>query len=224
MIPTKRLHQWAASVIRKILEEGASEELYLPYASAFSLPQIYTKEDWSHRFHFHMQEAGRQLSEQQFLQVRKEDRPTTKPFLPIDIYLDNLRSAHNVGSILRTNEAFRIGEVYFGGYTPYGPKMNKTSMGAEKFVTCHPNATLDDLKKRPLIALETVEGAINFNDYLFPPTFSLLLGNEELGLSTESLKMADVVLQIPLVGSKNSLNVASAFSIIAAKISASLHT
>ncbi len=223
MIPTKRLHKWAASIIRKILEEGASEELYHPYASQLSLPAISTKHEWSDRFHYHVEQAQMQLSERELLQVRKNDGHVAKPFLPIDIFLDNLRSAHNVGSIIRTNEAFRIGEVYFGGYTPYGPKMNKTSMGAENHVVCHFDATLDDLKKRPLIALETVEGAIDFNDFMFPRTFSLLLGNEELGVSEENLRRADTVIQIPLVGMKNSLNVASAFGIIAAKISTSLH-
>ena len=70
----------------------------------------------------------------------------------------------------------------------------------------------------PLIALETMETAPSLFDFEFPESFTLLLGNEERGLKESTLQAADHVVQIPLIGSKNSLNVAAAFAIAAANI------
>ena len=90
-------------------------------------------------------------------------------------------------------------------------------MGTETIVPVY-QGDLSNLKK-PLIALETVENAPSIYDFSFPETFSLLLGNEEYGLKEKTLRQADHIVQIPLLGSKNSLNVANAFAIVAGEIS-----
>jgi tRNA G18 (ribose-2'-O)-methylase SpoU len=56
------------------------------------------------------------------------------------------------------------------------------------------------------------------SDFIFPASFTLILGNEEYGISNESLKLADYIVEIPLFGAKNSLNVACAFAIAASQI------
>jgi tRNA G18 (ribose-2'-O)-methylase SpoU len=90
-------------------------------------------------------------------------------------------------------------------------------MGAAAIVPCHPHARLIDLP-RPIIALETSDEAAPIDGFDFPPSFSLVLGNEEYGVSDEALTLAESLVEIPLLGTKNSLNVACAFAIAAAAI------
>lgn len=172
------------------------------------------------RYHWHLSEAGRNLKEHNLLpRMRTGDRAPKSNFLPIAIYLDRVRSAYNVGSILRTNEALRIGSVHFSEKTPFtdNEKVERTAMGAAPLVPCFRQTDLSSLP-RPLIALDTCEDAIPVGEYIFPPTFTLILGNEECGISPELLAQADVFLDIPMLGAKNSLNVACAFAIAAAEI------
>lgn len=175
----------------------------------------------SNLYHFHLKRADISLREHDFLpHVRKGDKVDKNPeFLPHTIYLDHLRSAHNVGSILRTVEAFALGEVFFSPMTPYidHPQVVNTSMGCHQWVNCRQNVSID-LLPRPMIALETSHRAISLYEYTFPSIFSLVIGNEEYGCSDEVLETADVIIEIPLMGRKNSLNAANAFAIAAAEI------
>jgi len=216
----KRQHKHAARILRMIIEEGAPAKLYSQIVSFFNLTELGSLEETTNRFHFHLKEAQISLSEDELLEIKKGDKSEGASFLDVEIYLDNLRSAHNVGSIIRITEAFRLGEIFFGGNTPNGldTKIQKTSMGAHSHVTLHPNRTLSDLTKRPIIALETAKFATPINEFIFPESFSLILGNEELGVSEEGLKMADHIIEIPLYGKKNSINVAAAFAIVANRV------
>jgi tRNA G18 (ribose-2'-O)-methylase SpoU len=177
-------------------------------------------EEISNRFHLHLDAANLSKKEHNLLHVRSQDKESLVPFLPIAIFLSSLRSAFNVGSILRTTEAFRLGTVYFGGSTPFidNEKVQKASMGTFRLVPSKPHAELFHLP-RPWIALETASPSIPICDFSFPKIFTLILGNEEFGISKEILSECDVILEIPLSGSKNSLNVASAFAIAASYIS-----
>lgn len=224
-LPYKLQHKKAAELLRLYHEKGENTcfSHYLKLASWLSLPPISSEfSSIADRYHFHLKEATLSLKEHDFL-VRRFDSLTDAPYLPIAIYLENLRSGHNVGSILRTVEAFRLGTVYFSEQTPniQNKKVVEAAMGVASYIphqTCH---ALEELPS-PLIAIETVEGAPSYFDFDFPETCSLLLGNEEYGLKAETLKKADHVIQIPLLGSKNSLNVACAFAIIAAQVRARL--
>ncbi|HSX38181.1 MAG TPA: TrmH family RNA methyltransferase [Chlamydiales bacterium] len=173
------------------------------------------------RYHWHLSEAGLSLKEHNLLPaIRKTDRDPKEDFpCSIAIYLDHIRSAYNVGSILRTVEALRVGTVHFSGKTPYidNEKVRRTAMGAADIVPVFQNTPLSSLP-RPIIALETSEEAQGISDFAFPGQFTLVLGNEEYGISDEALMLADDLVQIPLVGMKNSLNVACAFAIAAAAI------
>jgi tRNA G18 (ribose-2'-O)-methylase SpoU len=177
-------------------------------------------QELSDRYHYHLKLACIQKKEHHLLSsIRSQDRVQKDPIWPISIYLDHLRSAHNVGSIIRTVEAFSLGALYFSTQTPYvdHKQVRDASMGAYQWVTCHPNADIMKLTS-PIIALETSEKAIDIYEFIFPESFTLVLGNEEYGCSQQTLLKADYLIEIPLRGKKNSLNVANAFAIAAGEI------
>jgi len=143
------------------------------------------------------------------------------PRRPIHIVLDNLRSAFNVGSIFRLADAARAAEVIPCGYTAFPPhhKLEQTSLGTTDSVPWRrfdDTATaLAELKARgvQLVAVETAESAVPYHrfDYRFP--VALVFGNEALGVSREALKQCEAVVEIPVFGYKNSVNVATAVGI-----------
>src|SRR5579871_3601815 len=96
-------------------------------------------EQLSNRYHLHLSKANVSWKEHNLLtNFQVSDHPSNAPCLPVNVYLDNLRSGYNVGSILRTTEAFRFSTVYFGGKTPQADnaKVQKTSMETYNKVTC----------------------------------------------------------------------------------------
>lgn len=177
------------------------------------------------RYHWHLQHAQIFKREHNLLpQIRKGDRPQGHEAWPIAIYLDRLRSAHNVGSIIRTVEALALGKLYFSPTTPFitHKQVQDTAMGAIQWTACFQTNELASLP-RPLIIIETSPQALSLYEFIFPPSFTLVMGNEEDGCSEETLKFADYLLEIPLRGHKNSLNVANAFAMVATEISRQKH-
>lgn len=144
--------------------------------------------------------------------------------LDLIIVLSNLRSAFNVGSILRTAECFGISEVFFCGYTPDNSKVTKTAMGTREYIkVSHFEDTasaIDYLRaqNRVIYALETAQNAISVYDEPFSSPAALIVGNEALGISPDILELADKIIQIPLAGWKNSLNVGTATAIAISEI------
>jgi tRNA G18 (ribose-2'-O)-methylase SpoU len=172
------------------------------------------------RLHLHREISGSILSESNLpFQILTEDKESSTLFLNVHIVLNQIRSAFNVGSIIRTTEAQRLGTLYFEGLTPKitSPKVQKTAMGCHDKVPC-----VDLIDKtylpRPIIGLEVAKEAISIHDYIFPESFTLILGNEEYGISDEWLAQCDAIVTIPMWGFKNSLNVASAYAIAAYEI------
>jgi tRNA G18 (ribose-2'-O)-methylase SpoU len=218
-------HKMASELLKEIFSDGKNALLqhYKDVESWLDLPSIDLKshEEISHRFHFHLEKAGLCQKEHFLLHIKKEDTPSDIPFLDVQIFLSSLRSAFNVGSIFRTVEAFRLGSIYCSSKTPTpeNPKVQKASMGTYDKVTWHKESKLSELP-RPWIALETASPSTPLSSYTFPESFTLILGNEEFGVPKEILLQCDAIIEIPLYGSKNSLNVASAFAITAANIRA----
>lgn len=229
----KQRHKKCAELLRVLYEEKKTDS-----SGSFGIEYYNELLSWMHfnpyvhvdfktladRYHWHLQQAGLSLKEHNLLPaLRTGDRTAKLDFPEIAIYLDRVRSAYNVGSILRTVEALRIGKVYFSEKTPFidNEKVQRTAMGAAEIVPCFQNVPLTSLP-RPIIALDTSDAAIDVKEFEFPKSFTLILGNEEYGISNEALKEADFILQIPLFGAKNSLNVACAFAIAANKINQSI--
>lgn len=147
--------------------------------------------------------------------------------------LYNIRSMYNVGSIFRTADAAGIKKIYLCGITPapvdkFGrarTSISKTALGAEKYVKWEyikfAPLLLDKLKKQgyKILAIEQSKKSVPYFQMLFPRKREsskkvLVLGNEIKGLSPAILKRADKILEIPMRGKKESLNVAVAFGII----------
>lgn len=142
----------------------------------------------------------------------------------IFLILHNIRSVHNVGSIFRTADCAGISKIFLTGYTPaptdrFGREVkvfSKVSLGAEKTVVWEKNSKIkkliEELKREgvSIIALEQDKKSINYKK--FKPKFplALILGNEVRGISQDILSLCDDIIEIPMSGKKESLNVAVA--------------
>ncbi len=138
------------------------------------------------------------------------------------VLLDNIRSAWNVGSILRSADGFGFHRAYLCGITPTPEieAVRKTALGADEYVTWsyHKNAVelVKGLKKEgyKIFALEEGKGSQPLNQAANLAGI-LILGNEITGVDPELLDLADRVFHIPMRGEKRSFNVANAFSVAA---------
>lgn len=142
---------------------------------------------------------------------------------PLRIFLDNIRSRYNVGSLLRSADAFRVERVYLGGFTPAPPhpEIHRSALGAEESVAwevCRePLPLIEKLRKEGwiIIALEHTNQSISLWELEWPPPpWLFIVGNELTGVQEPLLELSDRVVEIPQFGTKHSLNVAVAGGII----------
>lgn len=142
--------------------------------------------------------------------------------LPVQVVLDSIRSAYNVGSIFRTSDGAMIEKLNLCGYTPYPPQKEvlKTALGAQESVQWEhfekPEEVIERLKKQgyKICALEQTDSSIphyNLSKNDFP--LCLVVGNEIKGVSQELIDLCDFAIEIPQYGIKQSLNVAVAYGI-----------
>ena len=140
------------------------------------------------------------------------------------VVLDNIRSTYNVGAIFRTADASGVSKIYLCGITPTPSKnikIKKVALGAEDYVSWEKVSQtwrlLNRLKKEGyfLIALEQNKKAKNIfkTKKINKQKLALILGTEVKGLSSKILKYIDLILEIPMYGQKESLNVSVAFGI-----------
>ena len=144
----------------------------------------------------------------------------------------DIRSCHNVGSLLRTAEGLGVQEVWLTGYTPYPhtrpdsrlphiaakltAQIKKTALGAEDLVTWHQTDAIFPLLKRlkddgyVLAALEQTSSSLSLPDFKAPEKIALLLGREVEGIQPDILKLCDATVEIPMFGQKESFNVVQA--------------
>lgn len=144
--------------------------------------------------------------------------------LPLVMVLDNIRSLHNVGSVLRTADAFRIESVYMCGITatPPSAEIHKTALGAEDSVCWRYYAdTLEAVRELQaegyvVLAVEQVEGSLKLGQFSFDPTrkYALVMGNEVKGVRQDVVDLADQALEIPQYGTKHSMNVSVTAGIV----------
>ncbi len=161
--------------------------------------------------------------------IGEEERMNAKPSAKKDVFravlLDNIRSAWNVGSILRSADGFGFDHVYLCGITPTPDHeaVTKTSLGAEDTLpwSIHKDAVklVAGLKKEGwrIIALEEGEGSkeIKKRSKGDVDKSVLILGSELTGVDPDLLALCDEMISIPMRGQKRSLNVAIAFSVAA---------
>lgn len=145
----------------------------------------------------------------------------------IRILLHNIRSAHNVGSIFRTSDAIGVSRVYLSGYSPlpldkFGrpvKEIAKTALGGEQSIPWEAVKSITRLITKlkaegfTVVAIEQDARAVDYKSFIPSERTLVLVGNEVLGLSKALKAHADTVVDIPMAGKKESLNVSVAYGI-----------
>ena len=163
------------------------------------------------------------------LKITELNRISTEEFkeaekLPLVVVLDNIRSLHNIGSVFRTSDAFRIECIYLCGITATPPhaEMQKTALGAEftvdwKYVNNTVEA-VDNLKNEgyTVYSVEQAEGSIMLNELTLDKNrnYAIVMGNEVKGVQQEVIDHSHGCIEIPQYGTKHSLNVSVTAGIV----------
>ena len=143
---------------------------------------------------------------------------------PVICILDNIRSQHNIGSVFRTADAFRVKELYLCGITATPPnrEINKSALGATESVKwqyfAETSRAVELLKSTgyKIIAIEQAEESIMLDHYTPDSTekVAFIFGNEVNGVSDEVMQLVDECIEIPQFGTKHSFNVSVTAGIV----------
>ena len=151
----------------------------------------------------------------------------------IIVIAHNIRSTHNIGSIFRTSEGFGVSKIILSGYSPYPTipgdsrlphisakltdQIHKTALGAEAMVPFEYQESPDFDTLRSLgyriVGLEQDKRSVMLNTYAAPDKIALLLGEEVEGITNDMRDACDDLVEIPMVGQKESFNVSVAVGI-----------
>jgi 23S rRNA (guanosine2251-2'-O)-methyltransferase len=161
-----------------------------------------------------LEELGR-ISVEEFKEVEK---------IPVVIVMDNIRSAHNIGSVFRTADSFIMEKIYLCGITatPPNKEIRKTALGATESVdweyvedihTLIPRLKEENYK---VLSIEQVEGSSDMTEFeiLKDQKYAIILGNEVDGVQQSVINLSDGCLEIPQDGTKHSLNVSVCAGIV----------
>lgn len=165
----------------------------------------------------------RKLLNEELGRINVEDFKSL-PKTPVVVVLDNVRSLMNVGSVFRTADSFRLEALYLCGITGCPPHrdIQKTALGATESVEWHyvensfSAVKMLQEKGYKIVSVEQAEKATylhQFNPNL-TEKYALVLGNEVEGVAQEIVSSSDVVLEIPQIGTKHSLNIAVSAGIV----------
>ncbi len=157
------------------------------------------------------------------------DRLNTEEFkasdkTPLIIVLDNIRSLNNIGSVFRTADAFLVEKVYLCGITAKPPHkdIQKTALGATESVEWeYVENTLDVIKKLQdegvvIAAIEQAELSVSLEDFSLQKfqKYAVVFGNEVKGVQQKVVSESDLVVEIPQLGTKHSLNIAVSVGVV----------
>ena len=158
----------------------------------------------------------RKLLNSELGRISKDEYRSAEPS-GVEIILDNVRSAHNVGSVFRSADAFRIDRVWLCGITPLPPtaEIHKTALGAEDSVRWeHRDDTVALVKELQaegytVVSIEQTEHSVSLQDFHcdFGKKYAFVFGNEVDGVSQEVVDQCNASIEIPQYGTKHSLNV-----------------
>ena len=165
----------------------------------------------------------RKLKNEELKRLTKEEFKSSAK-LPLIVILDDVRSMHNVGSVFRTCDAFRIEALYLCGITgkPPAREIAKTALGATETVTWkyfnNVNDALSELKKKgyQIFATEQAEGSQSPEQCFTEAgrSYAVVFGNEVKGVKQEVIDSCDGVIEIDQSGTKHSLNIAVCAGIV----------
>lgn len=163
------------------------------------------------------------------LTIQEMNRLTVDDFkqaakIPLVVVLDNVRSLHNIGSVFRTADAFRLQGIYLCGMcaTPPNNEIHKTALGAELTVEwVYYKETLDAVahlhaQGYKILAIEQAKGSTMLQDVQLLPNekYAIVLGHEVFGVQQAVVDAADGCIEIPQYGTKHSLNVSVTAGIV----------
>lgn len=163
------------------------------------------------------------------LSMEELNRKTVEAFrqsakIPVIAVLENIRSAYNVGSVFRTADAFLLEAIYITGYTctPPHKEIRKTALGAEETVEWKhfPNAgaAIAELKENGyrVFAVEQAENSLHLQDLDFgvQEKIAVIFGNEVTGVEQSTIGQCEGCIEIPQLGMKHSLNIATAAGVV----------
>lgn len=160
-----------------------------------------------------MAELGRK-SVEEFRQSQK---------IPVIAVLENIRSAYNVGSVFRTADAFLLESVYICGYTAYPPhkEIKKTALGAEDSVSWKYFKKIEEAiaaireEGYKIYAVEQAVDSWKLGSFsVEDDKIAVIFGNEVTGVEQSTIQLCDGVIEIPQLGMKHSLNVATAAGVV----------
>lgn len=160
-----------------------------------------------------MDELGRK-SVEEFRQSEK---------IPVIVVLENIRSAYNVGSIFRTADAFLLQSIYICGYTAFPPhkEIKKTALGADESVTWkhfkNVAEAIEEIRAEgfKVYAIEQAIDSWKLGSFeTEEDKIAVILGNEVTGVEQSTIALCDGVIEIPQLGMKHSLNVATAAGVV----------
>lgn len=144
------------------------------------------------------------------------------------LILENIRSAYNVGAMFRTADGVGVTKIFLLGYTPtpldrFGriqSEIAKTSLGASSEIAWSHHQSVGDIVAEleevavQVVAVEQGPHSVSITSFVVPEKVAYIMGNEVEGVSKEALAIADTIVEIPMLGSKESLNVSVAAGII----------
>lgn len=142
----------------------------------------------------------------------------------IAVVLDNIRSAHNVGSAFRSSDSFKVDRICLCGIcaVPPSAEIHKSALGAEDSVIwTHYDDTMDavdELRSEGyvIVSVEQTAGSVSLEKFIPDPEakYALIFGNEVSGVSQEVVDASDMSIEIPQYGTKHSLNVSVSVGIV----------
>ena len=167
--------------------------------------------------------GGRKLS------MTELNRKTVEEFkrsdkTPVIAVLENIRSAYNVGSVFRTADAFLLEAIFITGYTAIPPhkEIKKTALGAEDAVSwkhfTNTTIAIEELKTMGY-KIFAVEQAVNslqlqLKEFKKDEKIAVIFGNEVTGVEQSTIEQCDGCIEIPQLGMKHSLNIATAAGVV----------
>lgn len=156
--------------------------------------------------------------------ITADEYRNARPESGVVLVLDNIRSAHNVGSAFRTADAFGVDKIYLGGICPVppSPELHKVALGAEEVVPFEQVQDVVSLVKRlqadgyQVVAVEQTVNSVKLDTFQREPgqKYALVFGNEVAGVQQEVVDACDFALEIPQQGTKHSLNVSVSIGVV----------
>lgn len=170
-----------------------------------------------------MSEAIRKLKLDELNRISVDEFKTVTKH-PVVVVLDNIRSMHNVGSVFRSADAFRVDKVFLCGFTPQPPhrEIRKTAIGATESVEWEYEREITTILERlqaegyKIYAIEQTSASIPLSSFTTDPSekYAFIFGNEVDGVQKPALPYCDGAIEIRQFGTKHSLNISVATGIV----------